>query len=80
MCRDSTAELIPDTQPGRLLLNLLHLVFGDALLYEASFLFSQVQREPHILLHPLPVAIVLTSTNGVTLGKSYPSFGSQFPY
>lgn len=79
-CRDSTAELIPDMQPQRLLLNSQHLVFGAALSSEASFLFREVQWEPHILPHLLPGALVLTPTNGVSLGKSFPSAGSQFPY
>ena len=56
------------------------LVLGRLLPSEASFRFTEVQWEPQILPHPFAVVLVLIPTNGITLGKSFPSSGSQFPY
>ena len=47
----STMQLIPDKQPaGELVLNLPPLVLWAALSNRASFLFSEVHREPEVLI------------------------------
>lgn len=56
------------------------LVLGLLLPNEASFIFAEVQWEPQILPHPFPVALALLVTNGVSLGKSFPSTEPQFCY